>query len=195
MRMGTAGRRPADAGTPIRQDIWDAVRRMDGTFDISAIVAVTGAPRRTIQSYLKCLCAGDYMDCVAAVGAGKPAQYRLLRDTGVHAPRLRPDGTPVTQGRVTEQLWTSMRILKQFTYRDLIETATVPIPEATAKAYCKMLRATGYLKVVRKADPPKGQIALYRLIRASGPKAPQVQRVKRIFDPNTGDVFMQEPHQ
>ena len=56
----------------------------------------------------------------------------------------------------------SMRILKQFTYRDLVETATIPIPEGTAKAYCRTLLATGYLKVLRKAEPTKGQIALYQ---------------------------------
>jgi hypothetical protein len=55
-----------------------------------------------------------------------------------------------------------------------------------------MLLATGYLKVMRKADPTQGRIAKYRLVRDSGQAAPQVQRVKRVYDPNTGLVHHPE---
>lgn len=52
-----------------------------------------------------------------------------------------------------------------------------------------MLLNTGFLRVVQKADPVKGRIATYRLIRNDGPKPPQIQRVKQVFDPNTGKVY------
>lgn len=185
-----SGRRPADAGTPGRQEIWEAIRRRTDTFTVPELADLLGAPRKTVYDYLACLSAGGYVEHTPATEPGQPAIYRMLRDTGHHAPRLRSDGSPVQQGKATEQLWRSMCILKQFTYRDLVETATIPIPEGTAKAYCRTLLATGYLKVLRKAEPTKGQIALYSLIRQSGPKSPMVQRVKRVFDPNTGEVFI-----
>ncbi|MBB96951.1 MAG: hypothetical protein CML68_20435 [Rhodobacteraceae bacterium] len=184
-----AGRRPADAGQPGRQEIWEAVRRQTGAFTVSGIVETCGASRRTVSGYLECLAAGEYVSCTPPESVGQPARYTLLKDTGYHAPRLRQDGSVVTQGQAAEQLWTSMRILKRFTSLELMETATIEIPEGTAKAYCRTLLAAGYLKVLRKAEPAKGRIALYQLIRQSGPKPPQVQRVKRVFDPNTGDVY------
>lgn len=186
----TSGRRPADAGNPGRQEIWQAIRGRTEPFTITEIVSETGAERKTIHDYLGCLVAGGYADHTPAEARGQSAHYRMLRDTGHHAPRLRPDGSPVQQGKANEQLWRSMCILKRFTFRDLIETATIPVPEGTAKAYCRTLLATGYLRVLRKAEPSKGQIAEYALIRQSGPKPPQVQRVKRVFDPNTGEVFV-----
>lgn len=189
---GKSGRRPADAGTPGRQHIWEAVRKTSGTFTVTDIADATGAVRKTIHDYLGCLAAGGYLAHTPATAPGLSAIYELLKDTGHHAPRLRRDGTAVTQGQATEQMWRSMCILKQFSYRDLIETATIEIPEWTAKSYCRILLATGYLRVMQKADPAKGRIAHYRLIRNSGPKPPQVQRVKRIFDPNTRTVYAPE---
>ncbi len=85
-----------------------------------------------------------------------------------------------------------MYILKDFSYLDLIETASVEIPVETAKSYCHMLLVTGYLCVLRKADPARAQIARYRLVRNNGPKPPQIQRVKRVYDPNSHEVFMPE---
>ena len=43
-----------------------------------------------------------------------------------------------------------------------------------------------------KADPAQAQIARYRMIRPSGPRAPQIQRVRQVYDPNTGEVYPAE---
>jgi hypothetical protein len=52
-----------------------------------------------------------------------------------------------------------------------------------------MLLATGYLRVVEKANPSQDKLAVYRLIRNDGPKPPMIQRVKQVYDPNTGRVY------
>ena len=189
---GKSGRRPADAGTPGRQEIWTAMRALKRPFTTLDLADATGAARKTVHDYLGCLVAGNYVTHEPAPARGRAAVYELIKDTGFHAPRLRPDGTKVTQGVATEQMWRSMCILKKFTFRDLIESSTVEITDWTAKSYCSMLLSTGYLRVLKKADPVKGKIAQYALIRASGPKPPQVQRVKRVFDPNTGEVYAPE---
>lgn len=191
-KAGTSGRRPADAGTPGRQEIWTEMRALNRPFGVPELADATGAQHKTVHDYLGCLVAGGYVTHEPAPVRGQAATYELIKDTGHRAPRLRRDGTKVTQGAATEQMWRSMCILKKFTFREIIETSTVEITDGTAKSYCSMLLATGYLRVLKKADPVKGKIAQYALIRASGPKPPQVQRVKRVYDPNTGSVYVPE---
>lgn len=186
-----SGRRPAHESTPGRQQIWEAVRQTSGVFTVTDIADKTGANRKTITDYLACLTAGAYATHTPGA-AGQAGSYELVKDTGHHAPRLRRDGTVVVQGEANQQMWCSMTILKTFTYRDLIETASIDIKEHTAKSYCAMLLATGYLKIIEKAAPSRDRIARYRLIRNKGPKPPQVQRVKQIYDPNTATVYPME---
>lgn len=188
----TSGRRPADQSGSGRDAIWAEIRsRGDAVFTVTSLVTACGANQKTCRDYLKGLTAAGYTE-QASEPDELPATWRMVRDIGHEAPRVRADGSTVTQGKVTEQLWRGMFILKDFSFRDLIETASVEIPEETAKAYCKMLLATGYLRVIVKAAPHMGRIARYRLIRNNGPKPPKIQRVKRVYDPNTGEVFMPE---
>ncbi|MBD3738607.1 MAG: hypothetical protein EP320_00635 [Rhodobacteraceae bacterium] len=187
-----SGRRPADRSVDWRQLIWSDIRKKTEVFEISDLTAAIGVNRKTAADYLMCLAAGGYVEHFPASAPGKPDRFKTIRDTGHHAPRLRRDGTPVVQGQAVLQMWSSMQILKDFTYRDLIETATVEISDAAAKSYCHMLLQTGYLRVLSKASPRSGRIAKYRLVRPSGPKPPQIQRVKRVFDPNTKTVYYPE---
>jgi hypothetical protein len=190
MAAGT-GRKAADLAANGRDAIWAAIRARTEPFTVADLTALTDTHGKTVRDYCKGLAAAGYLRSEPAL-PGQVATWSLVRDIGHEAPRVRLDGTPVTQGVVTEQLWRGMYILKEFTFRDLIETASIVIPEDTARAYCKMLLATGYLKVLRKADPSKDCIARYRLIRNNGPRPPQIQRVKRVFDPNSREVFMPE---
>lgn len=188
MTIKKAGRRPANAPTPGRHEIWQAIRDIGEVFTITDLVDRTRANRKTVADYLRCLVPGGI---VAEVGDDG---FTLVNDRGFHAPRLNRQGQPVTQGAGTENIWRSMRGLTEFTPRDLAAHSTTPdvsVTEWTAKSYCSMLMRTGYLRVVKKADPSKGSQAIYRLIRNSGPKPPQIQRVKRVFDPNTGKVYDQ----
>lgn len=189
--IGKPGRKPADQAGGGRQAIWQAIKRMPPTFGVADIAAITGMHRKTILDYLTGLTAGGFLGHEPAP-PGKAGSWTLLRDVGHHAPRVRPDGSPVTQGDVNAQLWLSMIGLKDFDCRDLIHSSPIEIAEATVRDYVKHLLAAGYLKVLVKADPSRARIARYRLIRNSGPKPPQVQRVKRVFDPNTGAVWPAE---
>lgn len=176
-----------------RQTVWDAIRVLAGEdlvghFTVTDVVDRTKVHRKTTSDYFACLVAAEYL----AQTVDTPPRFILRKDGGVHAPRVRRDGTAVTQGAGTLNMWRSMRALTQFTYRDIAlhsTTPTVSVSEKTAKDFCGMLLATGFLRVVQKADPVKGRIATYRLIRNDGPKPPQIQRVKQVFDPNTGKVY------
>jgi len=182
------GRRPADQPGAGRQEMWLAMKRRPGDITVRAIVEATGCHRETVQRYLKALTAAGHLEFTPAADGGA-GRWALVRDTGHHAPRVRADGSKVTQGEITGQLWGAMLGLKKFDFRDLIQTVPLEVPEETAKDYCKRLLAAGYLRVLVKADPVAGRIARYELIRRSGPKAPQVQRVRQVYDPNSGAVY------
>ena len=87
-------------------------------------------------------------------------------------------------------MWRSMRMMAQFTARDLAIHSTTPsvnVSEETAKSYCKMLWRAGFLREIRVSRP--GRASIFRLIRNTGPRPPMIQRVKRVFDPNTNTVW------
>lgn len=186
------GRRPAEDSVDNRQLVWSALCAGEGAFvALSALSDDLKVQRKTARDYLLCLEAGGYAErqldldgvCVAA---------RLIKDGGHHAPRLRRDGTAVTQGAGVNNMWRSMRMLGTFDHRALAlhsSTSTATVTQETAKAYCSMLFRTGFLRAVQKSNPLKGQMAVYRLIRNDGPKPPMIQRVKQVYDPNTNTVY------
>lgn len=182
------GRRPADQVGAGRQDIWLAIKSTPDRITVTDIVRQVRLARSTVARYLKALTEAGHLEYLDAA-AGQASAWKLIGDVGYHAPRLRADGSKVTQGEVTAQLWLAMCGLKDFDFRDLVQSASIEIPEATAKDYCKRLLGAGYLRVLVKADPHRGRIARYRLVRPSGPRAPQVQRVRQVYDPNTGAVY------
>jgi len=179
--------KPVHESQDHRQLIWEALKRALAPVSRADIRAATGIAPSTISNYLMALVAGGIVEKEDLEGG---PFYRLLRDTGFHAPRLKADGTPVKSGSGSVNLWRSMRMLKQFSARDLAahsSTSETEVTENHAKVYCSHLLAAGYLRVVQKASPPR-RSAIYRLIRDTGPVPPKTQRVQQVYDPNTGEV-------
>lgn len=164
-------------------------------FTVADVHGKTNAALDTVRGYVASLVRAAYLELVEQRerGGGRPAAnvYRLLKAPS-EAPRLRRDGTPVEMGGAREQMWRTMRMLGQFTVRDLVvaaSTARTPIKESDAKDYLRYLRLAGYLVSQRQALP--GGPAVYRLLpgRYTGPRPPMVQRVKRVWDPNLNKVM------
>lgn len=171
-----------------QQAVWAEVRRQRD-FTVADIANRVDMKRDSVREYIKRLQAGGYVE--QAEDFQTSWQYRLVKDTGQTAPRLRKDGSPVTQGAGVENLWRAMRMNPQFTIVDLMalsNTETTRVKDRSVRDYVGALVRAGYLRVVRKANPAIGQTALYRLVRNTGPKPPQIQRVKQVFDPNLGEV-------
>lgn len=188
------GRQPADVAVDGRQDMWLALKKKADGFTVTDVVTATGVNRTTALRYLKSLVTAGFLT-VDEPEPGQAAVYCLVKDVGFHAPRVRADGSKISQGEAIGQLWVAMLGLKDFDFRELMQSASIEIPEATAKDYCKRLLSAGYLRVLAKANPARGKIARYRLIRASGPRAPQVQKVPQVYDPNTGATYSVEAGQ
>ncbi|MDA8412989.1 MAG: hypothetical protein M0023_04285 [Desulfobacteraceae bacterium] len=182
-------RKPIDQQQPTecRQAIWDAIRAFShvGTFTVGSVEIVTRCSSGMIREYLTGLTAAGYLEIKDYPSLVKkvalPLYYRLINDCGNDAPRVRKDGTAVTQGQGRLQMWNAMRILKTFTTQDLAfnsstDDHTVAVSEA--KAYIGALCKSGYL--VGRSE------GKFMLIPAmwTGPHPPQIQRTKQVYDPN-----------
>ena len=174
-----------------REPVWSAIRKLRN-FTLTELwdAVEREINRDTIKSYLRGLVAGGYVETSKAP-PGRAKFYALVRDVGVEAPRVRQDGSEVTQGAGQANMWRSMRLLGTFSPKDLAIAATTrktAVSEVEAKHYCKHLRKAGYLSLLSAGKPTSQAVYRFVKLRYSGPKAPMIQRVKCVFDPNVGEV-------
>lgn len=176
-------------GSP-RQRLWTAirVRAKGGSFITMMVLDDAKVGGRTGVPYLRALAAAGHLEQVG------PTEWRLVRDTGAEAPRVRADGSPVTQGLGREQMWRTIRLLRaEFDFRELAIAASTdvqPVSDADARFYVQHLARVGYLRRVRPDD--RKRPARWRLARDTGPLAPKVCKAKVVWDPNTGAVALAE---
>lgn len=167
-----------------RDALWQIIRNFSGAFSRHDLFREARCSRGQVQEYLLGLTAAGILE---KSEEDRTNFYFLVKDSGIEAPRVRRDGSLVTMGRGREQLWQTMRLLKEFTVFDLkIQASTEehPIAESEAKSYCGMLLKADYLaKIAGKR---------FRMIRYTGPKPPMIQRIKSVYDPNTREVVYTE---
>ncbi|TGG92506.1 hypothetical protein E4656_13625 [Natronospirillum operosum] len=176
-----------------RQVMWEAIRAIR-TFTIQDLEIKTNITQGTLRTYVMGLQRAGYLDRQEPERKNNrygPVRWTLINDVGVEAPRVTRDGRHVTQGRGREQLWRTMRIIGQFTFHELaVQASTEELVVAPGEAnfYCQYLHRAGYLVCMEKGGPNKA--ARYRLLktRYTGPQAPQIQRVRQVWDPNTEQV-------
>jgi len=174
-------------GQSPRQRIWANIRRQTTEFtwrDVSPGDVV----RRTAQPYLDSLVSAGYLALITTAPA---ACYLLVRDNGIEAPRVRKDGSEVTQGGGNEAIWGAISVLDTFNAHTLTDLSGAAL--GTVKHYCKFLEHAGYLTVVIKG---KGGSAAstYRTVksRITGPRAPMITRLKAVYDPNMHQIVWSE---
>ncbi len=183
-----------------RQRIWEAIRAQgDSEWTRIQIALAAEVEAATVSTYLQALVKAEIVaeTCRAAVNKmAVEIAYRLIRDEGLEAPRLRRDGSRVTQGLAQEQMWRTLRLLTGDTNaRELAahaSTEAVPVPESTAHAYLRALDGAGYLVVTRqgKGTGRGGIPSRYRLkpARNTGPRPPMVCKLHVVYDPNEDRV-------
>jgi len=185
-------RKPADqiSSLQTRDALWAAIRNFGRPFTARELRIETRCTTSQTGEYLIGLTAAGILSAHQETGSGVPHPakiYTLVNDCGIEAPRVRRDGSEVTQGRGREQLWETMRIFSSFSSADLAVFASTeehPVAAGEARIYCATLAAAGYLR--------KHANGTYTLIKRTGPKPPQIQRTKQVYDPNLGEIVWKE---
>lgn len=191
-------RKPIDKQQPTecRAAIWAVIRRLK-TFTIKDLQFAVDLEKHSIYDYVVGLQKAGYLEATSLVAVSirdrDEIVYTLVNDIGIDAPRVRRDGTPVTQGQSRLQMWNAMQVLKKFCAADLAFNASTPaclVVESEAKNYISALHRANYLKLVSESKPGNkpgtGKQATYMLIptKWTGPHPPQIQRTKQVYDPN-----------
>jgi hypothetical protein len=148
----------------------------------------------SIRPWLKGLTAAGYLTSatVESTPCVTSTTYTIDPETAPQEPpRVREDGTVVTQGMGRHNMWRTMKMLKEFTLSQLIafattEKCTIAIREA--EYYCEYLTKAGYIAIVDGVSPPTWR---FNADRYTGPKAPMIQKVLNVYDQNTGKVVWQ----
>lgn len=185
-------------GKSPRQRIWEAIRGLaginDGTFTADDLSRASKIEILPVREYLKGLAAGGWVSVVSKGGHGVNSVFQLEKDNGIEAPRVRRDGSEVTQGNGNEAMWGAISVLDTFTAKTIADLSGAN--PATAKSYCIMLAKAGYLVA---AEPGKGtgrggKPTIWATIRSriSGPRAPMITRLKAVYDPNLHQVMWME---
>lgn len=183
-----------------REAVWTIIRQL-GQFSIidielkaESLKDCDKVNRETIRTYITGLEAAGYIERLPrAKNVRSRLNWNLIKDIGVHAPRVNKKGESSNQGSNREQMWRTMRILSDFSALDLVAVASteqVQINEVDAKNYLIHLNKAGYLKVLSLASNGGG-LTRYKLLPSmnTGPKPPMVQRIKQVFDPNLNMVM------
>ena len=187
-RMESAGGRGA------LQRIWEAVRLHRDDFTPFLIHSSSEASGGAIRSYLHSLRAGGFIERINQRAKTADEQhYRLIRDCGIEYPRLTAKGTPITRDLCTEAIWRTMRIIGEFSIKELVAFAATPdrpIAAITVTNYLRHLVQAGYVQQVSKSK----YNGRYRLIASkyTGPKPPVVGRSAYVYDPNLDSVVWEE---
>ncbi len=134
-------RKPIDQQQPTecRQAIWEWIKARKAPFIASDLLYDIRLDASSINEYLTGLVNAGYLERTGNFRNITASTYTLINDTGHDAPRVRKDGTPVTQGRGREQMWQSMRRLKEFSVDELKFDASIGgviVAESEAKSYC-----------------------------------------------------------
>lgn len=188
-----------------RQLIWDAIRSLADRESITEADiwnALVPAAKESIElgnirDYRRGLVLAGILAVVTpAADSGKRATFCLAKDEGLEAPRVRRDGSRVTQGLAQEQMWRTLRMATGDTNgRELAaysSTPEVPVSEVAARDYLQMLFYAGYLVCTKegKGTGKGGVQARFRLLpsRNTGPRPPMICRAKVVYDANEDKV-------
>jgi hypothetical protein len=182
-------------GKSPRQRLWEHIRATKGRDFEQLDVTPAGITNDSVCDYLQGLTNAGFLKITRQSKPDRTRQrWKLVKDPGVEAPRVRKNGEVVTQGCGNEAIWGAMQALGSFTPRVLAEMSDQK--ESTVKAYCLALKNAGYLTVEResKTGGRKGIQAQYRLLNSKvhGPRPPMITRLKAVYDPNIHAIVWQQ---
>jgi DNA-binding transcriptional ArsR family regulator len=179
--------------------MWEALRAL-GAASVAELARASRTSESAVRAYLQCLARGGYVERRRERSETRLRRaqgpvltiHRLVKDCGVEAPRVSEAGRLITKGRLSEQMWRTMKILGEFDMFELAGAAGLDPSEIDpnyAKRYAIALARAGYLALTAPGGPHHP--ARFRFLRAmnTGPEPPRIrQGGKAVYDPNLGRV-------
>lgn len=136
--------------------------------------------------YLRHLAAAGYV-IKHQMPRGQSSKWQLIKDAGIDAPRFSANGSLIVATGANEAIWQAIRILKTFTREELAAHVAKFAKSETVASYIKAIEPAGYLKRSGAYLRP-----VYTLVRNTGPKPPQILRIKEVYDPNLDEIVLRE---
>ena len=195
MRGGASEIRPADEAA-----IWAVAHRLQ-VFSYESLMAETGRSKGQITRLIKRWIGGNGLDLVRTDGGNR--KWWAVRADQIAVPavldgqtqRAALAGNPADgHGTPHRNMWRQMIRMKAFSPVDIAamsNTETIAVSVDDARSYCQLLLRYGYLAVEKKARPGVVE-ARYRMIKNTGPEAPQMRRIGVLVDPNLGEFIHRE---
>ena len=175
-----------------RRAVWAMICELGSFTQLELRARLPQVTEHVVREYVNALVKAGYVIAGARVPAtlstGRERQYKLARNTGIDAPRLRKDGSEIPPTK-QQQMWMAMRVLGWFTPATLAmaaSTPSTPVAESAAEDYIWHLCRAGYLQI------SENEPTIYRMEDDTGGLAPMVQRTKVVFDLNTNTLRWHE---
>ncbi|NAN53589.1 hypothetical protein EX349_20520 [Pseudomonas protegens] len=187
-------------GKPPRQHIWEAIRAINASpkaLTTYAVARKSGQDDQAVRAYFRDMEKAGIVSKVRTVDR-YDAEWELLKDEGVEAPRITKDGKVSKYAGGAENVWRALRILGEFSAAEAAAAASVngvSISEYGAQVYLSGLAKAGYLT---RSGGTAGNKTRFRLIpsRYTGPKHPIYQRdFNQVYDPNLDQVVWRKADQ
>ena len=159
-------------------------------FKVEELLKNTNIKPITCYDYLNRLVKGGYLKLIE-IPAGTANVYELIKFSS-YAPSLNKHGVDFPPHKRVF-MWQAMRIVKVFSYKTLClhaSTEHIIVKEYDARSYIKALKKAGYL--LEFGEVKTGVPVIYKLIKNTGTKPPQVKRDKSVYDPNLGQIVKAE---
>lgn len=171
------------------QRLWDCILAFDGAeFTVRDLHLNTNVSTTTVRDYMKRYCNGGYIGRIGKIGHQNT--FVALKKVRL-VPRLNTKGEVVTQGLGCDYMWRAMKMMKRFNKRDLAaqaSTEAVKISVHTAETYIKYLCRAGYVKCTKQGGSHILGEYMFIPSKNTGSRAPMIQRVKNVYDPNLKKV-------
>lgn len=182
----------------LRQRAWEELRLRTLHGDpvsMPDLAAILDVETLELRDYLAGLVAAGYVQMIRANKRGAPASYKVVRDNGAEAPRVKRDGAPLIKGLPEEQMW---RVLRSPAGADITAvqlaayagTPTLTVSELAAEAYLGQLAGAKYIAPL---PTRRGAAQRWRLVSDTGPKPPMIARIDSLYDPNISTLIWIQP--
>ncbi|MGB0683371.1 MAG: hypothetical protein ACPGOV_11710 [Magnetovibrionaceae bacterium] len=140
----------------------------------------------SVRGYVKGLVGAKFIAVEPRDRPGQPNHYTVIKQHHGEAPCVTREGEPAKHGLAIEALWRTLR-----TMRGTFTPETLAVLASTDEVQIKPERARSYLNDLAKTQIIRKDGDKYSFVEAfnPGPRAPLVQSVKRVFDPNSWKVL------